>query len=127
MATNDKDKSLINEAQKDKAGDSAAQDHQEGPFTAGQMRALKMMTSIMGVMIIICVILLGIGLSRQSEKLAADTGPKTISLPEGARISSMAADGSEGVWLYLQSDGKEVIQYYKISGKAGPSLAIERD
>ena len=98
----------------------------EGPFTPKQMRALKMMTGIMGVMIIICVILLGIGLSRQSAKLSADGPTPVISLEKGTEILAITADGSDGIWLHSQNEAGEMIQYYKSSGKKGPAFAIER-
>ena len=122
MANSNKDKSPELEVQKQEA-DALG----EGPFTPKQMRALKMTTGIMGVMIIICVILLGIGLSRQSAKLSADGPTPVISLEKGTEILAITADGSDGIWLHSQSEAGEMIQYYKSSGKKGPAFAIERN
>ena len=121
METNNRDKSLELEDQKISDGEQA-----EGPFSPKQMRALKMMTGIMGVMIVICVILLGIGLSRQSAKLSS-TGPAPqIALEKGAKILGITADGSNGIWLHSKTDDEETIQYYKSSGKKGPHFRITR-
>ena len=97
----------------------------DGPFTPKQMRSLKWLTGTMGVMIVICVILLGIGLSRQSAKLSEQVTP-TISLKVTTQIQSMTADGHDGIWLHLKTDEGEVIRYYKSSGKIGPEFTIER-
>ena len=90
------------------------------------MRALKMMTAIMGVMIVICVILLGIGLSRQSAKLSSDGPAPQIALDKKAEILGITADGSDGIWLHSKTGDEEVIQYYKASGKKGPHFIITR-
>ena len=121
METSNKDKSPELEDQKISDGD-----HGEGPFSPKQMRALKMITGIMGVMIVICVILLGIGLSRQSAKLSS-TGPAPqIALDDAAEILGITADGSNGIWLHSKSGDEETIQYYKSSGKKGPHFIITR-
>ena len=91
------------------------------------MRALKMMTGIMGVMIVICVILLGIGLSRQSAKLSQDGPTPVLRLEKETEIVSITADGADGIWLHSRSEAGEMIQYYKSSGKTGPAFVIERE
>ena len=99
----------------------------EGPFTPKQMRALKWLTGTMGVMIVICVILLGIGLSRQSAKLASDAPTPDIVLSSDAEILGVTADGHDGIWLHSRDKDGEHIQYYKASGKKGPAFTITRD
>ncbi len=98
----------------------------DGPFSPKQMRALKLATSIMGIMIIICVILLGIGLSRQSEKLASKGPAPVIKLSKDTVIHALAADGQDGIWIYSQTGDEEGIYYYKSSGAEGRQFVIER-
>ena len=121
METNNRDKSPELEDQKISDGEVG-----DGPFSQKQMRALKMMTGIMGVMIVICVILLGIGLSRQSAKLATDGPAPQIALDKSAEILGITADGSDGIWLHSKTGDEETIQYYKSSGKKGPHFIIAR-
>ena len=90
------------------------------------MRALKMATAIMGVMIVICVILLGIGLSRQANKLASGDEAPVIMLDKQTQIKAISADGNSGIWLYTITDGVEAITYYKSSGKAAGGFDIQR-
>ena len=99
----------------------------DGPFTPKQMRALKWLTGTMGIMIVICVILLGIGLSRQSAKLASDAPSPEIALSKESVILGITADGHDGIWLHSTDDAGERIQYYKASGKKGPAFIITRD
>lgn len=99
----------------------------EGPFTPKQMRALKWLTGTMGVMIVICVILLGIGLSRQSAKLASDAPTPDIALSADEVIVGITADGHDGIWLHSRDADGERIQYYKASGKKGPAFNITRE
>ena len=120
MENSNKDKSSQNEVQK-------PDELSEGPFTPKQMRSLKLLTGTMGVMIIICVILLGIGLSRQSAKLAGDDGPTFLTLAPNADIKSITANGADGIWLYIETDDGEEIRYIKSSGKAGRTIKITRD
>lgn len=91
------------------------------------MRALKLATSIMGIMIIICIILLGIGLSRQTEKLASKGPAPVIKLSKDTIIHALAADGSDGVWIYSQTGESEGIYYYKSSGDQTRQFVIERE
>ncbi len=99
MVTDNKDKSSklpeLPETEVQNHQDDAALD---GPFTPKQMRALKWLTGTMGVMIVICVILLGIGLSRQSAKLASDAPTPDIALPSEAKILGITADGHGSIW-----------------------------
>ena len=99
----------------------------DGPFTPKQMRALKWLTGTMGIMIVICVILLGIGLSRQSAKLASDAPSPEIALSKESMILGITADSHDGIWLHVTDDAGERIQYYKASGKKGPAFIITRD
>ena len=96
-------------------------------FTTAQMRALKWMTSIMGVLIVICLILLAIGLSRNAEKLAADKQAKVISLPASMDIKALSADEDGGVWLYLKGDEGEEIQKITRKGEVVRQIIITRD
>ena len=126
MAFDNKDKSPELEALNDGEYD--------GPFTPKQMRGLKLLTGTMGVMIIICVILLGIGLSRQSAKLADAPTQAKITLPAEMTILSITADGADGIWIHAtqpSDDGTshnshETVTYYSASGKKGADLVIER-
>jgi len=120
MVHSNKDDLSQNEAEKQ------AHDGQEGPFTPKQMRALKLLTGTMGVMIIICVILLGIGLSRQTAKLSATDVVPEIALPASAEIKAMSANGADGVWLYISDDEGESVRYISSSGKPGRVINITR-
>lgn len=91
------------------------------------MRALKLLTGTMGVMIIICVILLGVGLSRQASKLSAEGPPPEITLAPQAEIRAISANGRDGLWLYIVTDGVEEIRYVKASGAEAGGFAIIRD
>ena len=104
MHHSNKDDLSQNEAEKQ------VNEAQEGPFTPKQMRALKLLTGTKGVMIIICLILLGIGLSRQTAKLSQTDVVPEITLPASAVIKQMSAHGAEGVWLYLTDDEGETLQ-----------------
>ena len=90
------------------------------------MRALKLLTGTMGVMIIICVILLGIGLSRQTAKLSATEVAPEIALPASAEIKAMSANGADGVWLYISDNEGESVRYIHSSGKPGRVINITR-
>ena len=81
----------------------------------------------MGVLIVICVILLGIGLSRQAAKLSDDDGVRIIRLEQSAEIRSVSANGSDGFWLYSTSGDDERITYFSSTGKKGAELQIVRD
>ena len=120
MVHSNKDDLSQNEAEKQ------VHDGQEGPFTPQQMRALKLLTGTMGVMIIICVILLGIGLSRQTAKLSATDVVPEIALPASAEIKAMSANGADGVWLYISDDKGESVRYIHSSGKPGRVINITR-
>ena len=98
-----------------------------GGFTTAQLRALKWMTSIMGILIVICLILLAIGLSRNAEKLAKDDAPKTISLPASLDIKAVSASEDGSLWLYLQNDDEEQLQQITKKGKLGKTITIERE
>ena len=99
---------------------------QDGPFTPAQMRGLKWLTSIMGILIIICVILLGIGLSRNANKLLEADGPVSVSLPANATIESLTAGADNHIWLYTQSDGVERLQLVSPKGKIVTEMTINR-
>ena len=98
-----------------------------GGFTTAQMRALKWMTSIMGVLIVICLILLAIGLSRNAEKLAKGEEAKVISLPASMDIKALSADEDGGLWLYLKGDEAEEIQKITRKGEVVKTIIITRD
>ena len=85
------------------------------------------MTSIMGILIVICLILLAIGLSRNAEKLAKDDAPKTISLPASLDIKAVSASEDGSLWLYLQNDDEEQLQQITKKGKLGKTITIERE
>ena len=120
MHHSNKDDLSQNEAEKQ------VNEAQEGPFTPKQMRALKLLTGTMGVMIIVCVILLGIGLSRQTAKLSQTDVVPEITLPASAVIKQMSANGADGVWLYLTDDEGETLRYITSSGKQGRVIDISR-
>ena len=98
-----------------------------GGFTTAQMRALKWMTSIMGVLIVICLILLAIGLSRNAEKLAKSEETKVISLPASMDIKALSADPDGNLWLYLTGDEGEEIQKITKKGEIIKQIIITRD
>ena len=100
---------------------------QEGPFTPKQMRSLKWLTGTMGVMIVICVILLGIGLSRQSAKLSATDDSAVLNLGAGDTINAMSANGADGLWLYITTDEGEELRYVKSSGAMSRRITITRE
>ncbi|MGC6529569.1 MAG: hypothetical protein ACON4G_00965 [Candidatus Puniceispirillaceae bacterium] len=115
MRPDHKDNSPINEEQT-----------AQGPFSEKQMRLLKAVTAIMGVMIVVCIVLLGIGLSQQSKKLAqSDDVPAIIVAPK-IQILSFSADADGGLWLHIKGPDLEGMQYYSASGKKGSFIAIER-
>ena len=98
-----------------------------GGFTTAQMRALKWMTSIMGVLIVICLILLAIGLSRNAEKLAKDDDVKVISLPASMDIKAISAQEDGSLWLYLKGDETEEIHKITKKGELKQQIIIKRD
>ena len=112
---------------KDNSAQLEDQKQQEGPFSPKQMRLLKWSTSIMGVLIVICVILLGIGLSRQAAKLSDEEGVRIMRLDADQEIHALSANGSDGFWLYSRSGDDERVTYYSASGKQGAELQIVRD
>ena len=81
----------------------------------------------MGILIVICLILLAIGLSRNAEKLAQDDAPKTISLPASSDIKALSASEDGSLWLYLQSDDEEKLQQITKKGKLGKTITIDRE
>ena len=77
----------------------------KAPFTPKQMRSLKLLTGTMGVMIIICVILLGLAY-RANLRTAGDDGPAILNLAP-SDIKSITANGADGIWLYIETDDGE--------------------
>lgn len=98
-----------------------------GGFTAAQLRALKWMTSIMGILIVICLILLAIGLSRNAKKLADSEDASIITLPASMDIQSISADSDGHLWLYLKGASGEEIQKITKKGKLVKQITIERE
>lgn len=98
-----------------------------GGFTTAQLRALKWMTSIMGILIVICLILLAIGLSRNAEKLADSEDASIITLPASMDIQSISADSDGHLWLYLKGASGEEIQKITKKGKLVKQITIERE
>lgn len=81
----------------------------------------------MGILIIICVILLGIGLSRNANKLLEAEGPVSLSLPANATIQSLTAGADNHIWLYTQhDDGSEQLQLVSPKGKIVTEMTINR-
>lgn len=99
---------------------------QEGPFSPSQLRALKMLTAIMGILIIVCVILLGIGLARNADKLSEPSTPATITLNKGEVINQFTIDDDNSVWLYISGPQGEVIRQHKSDGGLGKRFTISR-
>ena len=80
----------------------------------------------MGILIIICVILLGIGLSRNANKLLEADGPVSVSLPANATIESLTAGADNHIWLSTQSEGVERLQLVSPKGKIVTEMTINR-
>ena len=98
-----------------------------GGFTTGQLRALKWMTSIMGILIVICLILLAIGLSRNAEKLAKSEAAFSMTLPASLDIKAISAQEDGSFWLYLEGEGREEIQKRTKKGELATQIMITRD
>ena len=99
---------------------------QDGPFSPSQLRALKMLTAIMGILIIVCVILLGIGLARNADKLSQPSESAQITLGEGEVIEHFTIDDDNNVWLYISGPQGEVIRQHKPDGSLGMIYKISR-
>lgn len=81
----------------------------------------------MGILIVICLILLAIGLSRNAEKLADPEEPSIITLPASMDIQLISADSDGHLWLYLKGESGEEIQKITKKGKLVKQITIERE
>ncbi len=89
---------------------------------------LKLVSVVMGVLIIVCVIALIYGITQKAGDLLGKPAGDIVSkleLEAGAKLHSIAGANDGGLWLWVKMDGKDQLLRLDAAGKPMGQVEIE--
>ena len=105
--------------------------NKEEIFSASSLKLIKLLSIIMGLMIILCIIAVIYGIQKKFSEATHNFSEQSIYLKPGHVIRSVTTDAAGGflLWIYQQDEieQKQLIMHVDKSGKVKSQLNIKTE